>query len=196
MAEPETGGGGGGGGGGMGRKIGPLPAWGWAVLLGGLGGIIYFLRRSQASASQSDSGNGAGTSDDAEEPTTIVPVNQGLSEQQAQDILDAIKALQGDESEEKPPPTTTLPAPNPKPGPQPKDPTHKVPTPPKPKPKPKTITVVKWHPSPHTPWNSTLWGIAQHEHVKGGWQALQRLNHLKGDPKKALKPGMKIKLPS
>ena len=95
--------------------------------------------------------------------------NQGMS------------SLGDDDEDDKPKPPPPKPKP-PTPG-KPSDPSHH----------PKTVTVVKWT-KHNTPWNSTLWGIAHHEHVKGGWQYLQKINHLKGDPKKALKPGVKIKL--
>jgi hypothetical protein len=122
-------------------------------------------------------------------------MNEGLSQDQTDSILAAIRHMHGrpsedddDDDDDDPPSKTTLPGKLPWPGPKPKP----VPLPKKTTP-PKSVTVVKWT-RDHTPWNSTLWGIANHEHVKGGWQYLQKLNHITGDPKKALKPGMKIKL--
>jgi hypothetical protein len=42
-----------------------------------------------------------------------------------------------------------------------------------------TVTVVKWRgPGPNTPWNSTLSGIAEHYHVKGGAAELGKINHI------------------
>jgi hypothetical protein len=180
-----------GGGGGITKKKFGAPVWIWAVGLGGAVGLFYFWRRSKSStdttSADASSGGASGGSD-----TSLVPINEGLSEDQTQSILDAIKKMHGppsdddDDDDDKPPPAkTTLPAPV----------TSKPPVvKPKPPPKrPKTVTVVKWT-KDHTPWNSTLWGIATHEHVNGGWQYLQKINHITGDPKKALKPGMKIKL--
>jgi LysM domain len=38
-----------------------------------------------------------------------------------------------------------------------------------------TVTVVPWNPvSP--PWDSTLWGIASHYHVSGGYETLAQIN--------------------
>lgn len=183
-----------GGGHGLGRKLGPLPMGAWAVILGGAVGLWFFWRRSggtKSNASTADS-SAAGSGDTM--PTSLVPINEGLSEDQYEKLLDAIKKLQGppsDDDDDDHPPTSTLPAPVTKP------PVTKPPGTPKPNPvgkkPPKTVTVVKWTRN-HTPWNSTLWGIANHEHVKGGWQYLAKINHIQGDPRKALQPGMKIKL--
>lgn len=189
--EPEHGGGGGGG---VGKKFGPLPVWAWAVLFGGGIGLVWFLRKQASSKAAADTST-TDTSATAAEPTDIVPVNQGLGADQAQAILDAIKDLQGevskeedeDEEEEKPKPTP-LPAPLPgKPPPKPKPA-------PKPKPKPRPYVVTKKWTTHNTPWQSTLWGIANHYHTKGGWQHLQKINHMHGDPRTHLKPGMKVYL--
>jgi hypothetical protein len=179
------------GGGGITKKKFGAPIWIWAVGLGGAVGIFYFWRKNKSgtdtTSADTTSGGASGSS-----ATSLVPINEGLSEDQTQSILDAIKKMHGppsddddDDDDDKPPGKTTLPAPV----------DHKPPVvKPKPPPKrPKTVTVVKWT-KDHTPWNSTLWGIATHEHVNGGWQYLQKINHISGDPKKALKPGMKIKL--
>jgi hypothetical protein len=179
-----------GGGTGLAKKIGPAPMWLWAVGLGGVAGLVWFWRKSKSSGDTTAADSSASGSGDTS-PTAIVPINQGLSEDQTEDILGAIHKIHGppsdddDDDDDKPPVISTLPAPV----------DHKPPVvKPKPPPKPpKTVTVVKWT-KDHTPWNSTLWGIATHEHVKGGWQYLQKINHISGDPKKALKPGMKIKL--
>lgn len=181
-----------GGGGGITRKIGPLPMWAWAVGAGALVGLVFFLRRSKA-ADTSAADSAAGGSGDTT-ATSLIPMNEGLSQDQTDSILAAIRHMHGrpseddDDDDDDPPSKTTLPGKLPWPGPKPKP----VPLPKKTTP-PKSVTVVKWT-RDHTPWNSTLWGIANHEHVKGGWQYLQKLNHITGDPKKALKPGMKIKL--
>jgi nucleoid-associated protein YgaU len=54
------------------------------------------------------------------------------------------------------------------------------------------VTVGKWT-RLRTPWNSTLSGIADHYEVKGGYEALAKLNHIK-DPN-LIRPGQKIKVP-
>lgn len=168
------------GGGGLGKKIGPFPMGVWALILGGGAGLIWFWRKKSSGAADTTTSTdaAAGGSGDTS-PTSLVPINQGLSEDQAQSILDAIKKLQGgdsdDDDDDKPPKPPAKPPAKP------------------PKKPPKVITTVKWT-KHNTPWNSTLWGIAHHEHVAGGWQYLERINHITGDPKKHLKPGMKIKL--
>lgn len=55
------------------------------------------------------------------------------------------------------------------------------------------VTVVKWT-AKNPPWNSTLSGIADHYHVKGGYQALAKLNGI-ADPSH-LTVGQKIKVPT
>lgn len=55
-----------------------------------------------------------------------------------------------------------------------------------------TVTVVKWTPS-NTPWNSTLSGIAAHYNVKGGYQALAKLNGISNPDH--IEVGQKIKVP-
>lgn len=173
------------GGGGLTKKIGPLPAWGWALGLGALGGLVWFWRRGKSATAAADSTAAGSTADTS--PTSLIPISEGLSQTQMQSILDALKKLQGPDSDDDDDDgdDDDKPKPKPKPTPAPK---------PKPKPKPpRTVTVVKWT-RHNTPWNSTLWGIANHEHVSGGWQYLQKINHIHGDPRKALQPGMKIRL--
>lgn len=186
MAEPERG-----GGGGIGKKYGPFPVWAWALIVGGGLGLVWFLRSRSGGAAPADT-EGADETEGGAEPTTIVPVNQGLGADQAQAILDAIKELQGqiseEEEEEEPGKPTTLPAPLP--GPAPKPPAKPKPKPPPKKPRRYVITK-KWT-RLRTPWQSTLWGIANHYKTPGGWQRLQKINKMHGDPKTHLKPGMKI----
>lgn len=55
------------------------------------------------------------------------------------------------------------------------------------------VTVVKWTTKPGVPWNSTLSGIADHYKVKGGYQALAKLNHISNP--NLVYPGQKIKVP-
>lgn len=182
------------GGGGVSKKKFGAPIWVWAVGLGGAAGIFFFWRRSKSSSADTTSADDSSTGATESSSTSLVPINEGLSEDQTESILDAIRKIHGppsdDDDDDKPPgPPSTLPAPVTS-----KPPTKPTPKPTKPPAKPKTVKVVKWTKT-NTPWNSTLWGIATHEHVSGGWQALQKLNHIQGDPKKALKPGMIIKLP-
>jgi LysM repeat protein len=54
------------------------------------------------------------------------------------------------------------------------------------------VTVAPWNPV-SAPWNSTLWGIARHYHVAGGYRALAELNGVP-DPL-VIRPGQQIKVP-
>lgn len=107
-----------------------LPMWGWATVAGGVVAVLWFLRRRNSSASDSDANQPSVT---VPAPTDIIPVSQGLAENQFKQLLDAIKALQGEESTPPPPddngpPTSTLPAPIHQPVPTPpRTPTPKPP---------------------------------------------------------------------
>lgn len=78
----------------------------WLWIVGGaavLGGILYLRRAKAASAAQqaADAASTAQNPTDNAVPYSIVPLDQGLSDQQYKDLLDAITKLQG------PPSTTT-----------------------------------------------------------------------------------------
>jgi hypothetical protein len=151
-----------GGGGTLSGKIGPLPAWGWAVGLGGLVGLVWFLRSKGSSGStpapdpsaQTTSATPTGT------PTDFIPVDQGMRQSQFDQImrgfqsdkdmqqnmlsqlLAAIGKLQGQPS---------APPPSPTPTPIPVDHPHQpspVPTPaPKPPPPPQQQPGTNWYTS-------------------------------------------------
>jgi LysM repeat protein len=55
-----------------------------------------------------------------------------------------------------------------------------------------TVTVAPWNPL-SAPWNSTLWGIASHYHVAGGYQTLAQINDI-ANPS-LIRPGQQIKVP-
>lgn len=178
-------------GGGVGKKFGPLPVWAWAVLLGGGVGLVWFLRNRSASAAAASSATQQPTG--ADTPTSLVPINEGLSEQQYRHLKDQIEDMNGppstdddddqDDDDDKPkpkPPTPKPPTPKPKPKPKPPHQMH-----------PGTVTVAKWN-NRSAPWNSTLWGIANKEHVRGGYRTLQRINHIRNP--RTIQPGQKIKL--
>ncbi|MGA5128805.1 LysM peptidoglycan-binding domain-containing protein [Streptomyces olivoreticuli] len=63
---------------------------------------------------------------------------------------------------------------------------------PSPKTRYRTVTVGTWT-SHKTPWNSTLWGIADHYKVAGGYQTLAKLNKI--DNPNIIHPDQKIKVP-
>lgn len=84
------------GGSGIGRKYGPLPAWGWALVIGGLVGVVYFVRQGNKAPAAAAATQAYGDSND--ERTTVLPVDSGLANAQFQQLMDAIRALQGDTS--------------------------------------------------------------------------------------------------
>jgi LysM repeat protein len=55
-----------------------------------------------------------------------------------------------------------------------------------------TVTVVPWNPV-SAPWNSTLWGIASHYKVTGGYQTLAQINGISNPS--LIRPGQQIKVP-
>ena len=55
------------------------------------------------------------------------------------------------------------------------------------------VTVVPWT-ARNPPWNSTLWGIATHYNVPGGYQALASLNGISNPS--LIHPGQQIKVPA
>ena len=86
------------------------------------------------------------------------------------------------------------PAPTPTPTPAPKPPVRTAPPPAPPKPPAQQYTIVDVVPfADPAPWDSTLWGIATHYNVPGGYQALATLNGIK-DPN-LIFPGEKIRVP-
>lgn len=104
-------------GGGLTHKLGPLPMWGWALVLGGAVGIVAFLRRRNSSGSGSDTTDTSAQTGTDQVPTTIVPYNQGLSEAQWQQLMAAIRGLYGqpsDGGDDTPPPDTQTDLPAPK----------------------------------------------------------------------------------
>jgi LysM repeat protein len=55
-----------------------------------------------------------------------------------------------------------------------------------------TVTVAPWNPV-SAPWNSTLWGIASHYKVTGGYQTLAEFNGISNPS--LIRPGQQIKIP-
>lgn len=102
------------------RRLAGVPVWVWIV--GGaavLGGVYYLYRQRQAAAAAAAAQNTSSSSSgqDTSPYTTIVPVDQGLANEQYQALLDALKNLQGQPSQPtqptqptgptSPPPTPT-----------------------------------------------------------------------------------------
>lgn len=95
-----------------------LPMWGWALILGGVGGLVYFVRKKQAAASAASSTTDtSGTGTDTSTPTEdIIPVDEGGDDSADAQLLQAINKLQGSLSQPSPPTGVTG---QPKPGPTP-----------------------------------------------------------------------------
>lgn len=167
----------GGGGNVLQQRMGPFATWVW-LLIGTVAvlGYAYFRSRKTAAA------------------TTQATAGQAVPSQQVPDIIIQNQEEPGEEAT-PPPPGSVPPTPPPPTGggggtkPPVKPPT-KPPTKP---PRYKIITVARWT-EDHTPWNSTLWGIAQHEGVKGGWQELAKLNGIKNP--RLIRAGQKIRVPA
>lgn len=82
----------------MTKKWAGLPVWGWALgggLAVGVGFILWRRHVASLAASDTQDTTQQGTQSPYANPETIVPVNQGLSQRQYQDILDAISKIQG-----------------------------------------------------------------------------------------------------
>ena len=158
------------------QRLGPLATWVWLLIATiGIGAIVLWQKHKggTTATAQAQPGQTAGVQD--------VP-----------DIILQNYTTQTQTDTDTAPPTTTKPPPVVTPPHVPGPPIKKPPGPPKPPPKYRTITVAKWTKT-NTPWNSTLWGIATHFKVKGGYQALAKLNGIK-DPD-LIYPGQKIKVP-
>lgn len=80
----------------LGEKLGPFPRWAWALGAGGLIGLLWIWRsRSSTPAPVTTSADASDTPGDPS-PTTIVPYpSGGIAEDQYEQLLAAIRALQG-----------------------------------------------------------------------------------------------------
>lgn len=89
------------GGGSMGKKVGGLPVYTWAVI-GGVGvavlWAIYRSRKAAPKAASPDQTQSGGYPSYGAPATTIVPTGQGLSESQYAAILREIQKLHGKKS--------------------------------------------------------------------------------------------------
>lgn len=214
MATPQSAGRPPGGGNILTQRVGPLATWVW-LLIGTLLIVVIavIMKKKQGSKTQQQcppgyqmdaSGTCQPTSGTLQTPDIILqnyaaPVTQTQTQTQ----------IAPPEAEPPPEPTpggpgpqimckvgeqrvleggkyVCKPIPKGKPGPKPKG-----------KPTYQWVTVGKWTPTPGknnlAPWNSTLWGIATHFNVKGGYQELAKLNGIKNP--NLIHPGQKIKVP-
>jgi|SRR5215831_4215236 len=159
---------GGGGGGFLGARIFGIPVW---VILVGVVVLGFFMFRSRSgSQSQTPATDTSGSGSDTTGNITIDPGTTTI------DVPSGGSSGSGDVTNNPPASPAPKPTPNPQPAPKPpnKPPVHVTPVrvPPKPA-APVTVTVAKWT-AKNTPWNSTLSGIAAHEHTTVA--ALMKLN--------------------
>jgi hypothetical protein len=181
------------------RKMGPLPLWAWMGIALALALVFSIWKKNKAASSSSTSGSLSitppGSSADATTAASQIPqfVNlTNVSNSQAQNQTQS----QNNTTNNTTPPTTPTPPP----------PTT-TPTPPTNTSKYVTVTVGQWptggggNPSASensfgagtAAWNSTLWGIATHYNVPGGYQALATLNGISNP--NLIFPGQQIKVP-
>jgi LysM domain len=190
MAAPQSSGGGGNI---LTQRLGPLATWVWlliATLV--VGAVALYLRHKQGGAGKTPAAQAQpGEVTGAQNVPDIVLQNyvqQQQSETQSQTA-----------TQTAPPPTPAPPpAPSPKPTPKPSpglgsSGKQNAYLPPGKKPSYVTVTVARYQ-GRNTPWNGTLSGIAAHYHVKGGYQALAKLNGIKNPNR--ITPGQKIKVPT
>lgn len=189
-------------------KLGPLATWVW-LLIGTVvvGGIALYLRHKQGSSPGTSTGQAApGQTAGVQQVPDIILQDYAGSNTQTVTTPAAATAPPA-------PPVTppSQPAPTPAPPPPASSGSGATPTPPpaaKPPAPPKAgkakppkkytiVTVGKWTATPGknnlAPWNSTLWGIAQHYGVQGGYQELAKLNGISNP--NVIHPGQKIKVP-
>jgi hypothetical protein len=192
--EEEDDGGGGGFTGALRQKLGPFPTWIYLLVIT-IGLLAYWLYEKHKNGSSSSSSATTGQAGTGEAVG-------------AQDVPDYV--FQSTTNVTEPPESNSITVNNP-----PVSPPASTSTPsgggtstssgkttPKPAPKSTTpasksqkyttVTVAKWT-ATNAPWNSTLSGIASHYNVKGGYQALAKLNGIKDA--NLIQPGQKIKVP-
>jgi len=149
-----------GGSGFLGGRIFGIPVW--AILLFVvIAGFLFFRSRSGSSGSSgSSSAPAADTSGSGQDTTGDITIDPGT-----QQIDVSTGGDTGTGNVTSNPPPKPVPNPQPTPKPPPSQPKHVTPVKVPPKPAaPVTVTVAKWTPA-NTPWNSTLSGIAAHEHT-------------------------------
>ena|SRR5215469_11300519 len=165
------------------RRIMGIPAW---VILLVVVVLAYMFFRNKSGASNSQPA-GATTSGNAPQTTGDITVDPSATTINVQ----APYSNQQSSSVTQNPPRHATPNPQPTPAPPPVKKTHvtQVKKPPVPAvPKAASVTVAKWT-ARNTPWNSTLTGIAVHEHTTVA--KLLQLNPQVKNPN-VLTPGQKI----
>lgn len=167
MQEEPPGGDTGGGGGPFTRKLGPFPLWVWMGL--GLAVVLAYANWSKSKKSAATANQGTlptAQTASGSTPASLIPqfVNQVYENptppvinvgpfNNTQTVTPPPADNDGGDHDHDPPHPPPTPTPTPTPGP------------PKP-PAGQWVTVGVWS-STNAPWNSTLWGIAQHSYGNG-----------------------------
>ena len=188
MAAPPRGGPPEGGGGNvLTQKLGPLATWVW-LLIGTTAVVIYYvIAKWKQGKTTAATPAASPTTSASQVPDYIVQNYLGNTP------TGATPPPAPPPAPPPPPPPPPTPPPTPPPAPPPKPP----PAPPAAPPKPPaqqytTVTVVPF--GNPAPWNSTLWGIATHYNVPGGYQALAKLNNISNP--NLIHPGQQIRVPT
>lgn len=162
MQEEPPGGGGDGGGNVFTNKVGPFPLWVWMGLSLAILLAITNWKKQKTTASTANQGT-LPTNDTASgsTPASLIPqfVNQVYNNPGPPTQVTVNTPVTVDTDNDPTHPT-----------PPPPPPPHGGPPPPKPAPKGQWVTVGVWN-STNAPWNSTLWGIANHIYGNGALDA-------------------------
>lgn len=180
------------------QRLGPLATWVWLIIGTVLIGIIYiFMKKKQGSSPATGQATPGQTTGVQNVPDIILQNYQGSNTQTVGPTT--VNTTEPPVVPPSQPPPIKDPGPPPDndtPPPPGKKPPAKPPAK-KPAAKYQWVTVGRWTSVPGkknlAPWNSTLWGIATHYGVKGGYQELAKLNGI-ANPN-LIHPGQKIKVP-
>jgi len=192
-APPRTTASEGGGGNVLTQKLGPLATWVW-LLIGTVLVVLYYViaKWKSGKTTPAAASSTAPTTNQSQVPDYIVQNYLGNTPSGSSTPPPATST-----TATTPPPTTTSTATPPasttstaKTAPPP---SPAVPAAPKPAAQQYTVVTVVPFADP-APWNSTLWGIATHYNVPGGYQALAKLNNI-SDPN-LIHPGQQIRVPT
>ena len=192
------------------EKKGPLPLWAWLLIGLGLAVTFSVIRNNLAAKKNADQGTTADT--ETGDNVDLIGGNQRPPIVFQNYSTSIFTPPMGGRTTPPvaPPPVTTPPAapPPPSDGPATPPPDKQPPTPKPPATKPPVkkpagqwVTVSKWT-AKNPPWNSTVWGIANHIYHNGSrwtsiWNAPQNaaLKTRRKDPQH-IQPGDKIWVPA
>lgn len=158
------------------RKVGPIPVWAWGVIAVGI--YYWYTHYGPGASSAASSATGSGSGDAVTE--TLNTTTGPTSDTDSSSVT------------VNPPPVSAPPPPVTPPVRQVKAPNHNPPRQTEPT---RTVTVAKWpgkSKGGRAQWNTTLSGIASHEHVPLGY--LEKDNPQVKNPN-LVYPGEKINIP-